>query len=441
MSSSPSHKAFALLRRELAAVFAAPAFLILLLAVSLLTGYSFSQAVSLFGQASRSALASPALARGLSPFDGVLVPTFGAVYLAAALLYPFLAIRSISQEKESGGLKLLLQLPLELPAVVAVKLAALAAAWSVLLCIPLSAVGLWLLEGGHVSAPELACLLLGHSLYGLAITGLAFLAAAATESTAAAAIVTLAAVVGNWALDFGASQGGWLRALSSWSLTSCLSSFERGLLDLSKAAVLITAAALGAALSVVWLRLGRPVSARWRGSLVVLAACLLAGGFLQLPSVSKDATEDRRNSFSAEDERALGQIQGPLRVSVYLSPDDSRLADLERTVLSKLRRVVRRADVRLEAAEGGALAGSSDDRYGLIALEYDGKTEQTRSTSEEELLPLIYKLAGVKAPPAASSDYPGYPLVADATIAGWWFYLVLPGLLGLGWRHLARRKA
>src|SRR5262249_14328047 len=49
----------------------------------------------------------PLLASGLSPLDGVLVPTFGALYVAVTLLFPFVAIRSLGHEKETGALRLL----------------------------------------------------------------------------------------------------------------------------------------------------------------------------------------------------------------------------------------------------------------------------------------------------------------------------------------------
>ena len=64
----------------------------MLLILCPLAGYSFFQAVSLYGEASAAAGDSPVLGSGLSPLDGVLVPTFGGLYLAATLLFPFVAI-------------------------------------------------------------------------------------------------------------------------------------------------------------------------------------------------------------------------------------------------------------------------------------------------------------------------------------------------------------
>ena len=65
---------------------------------------------------------APVLAAGLSPLDGVLVPTFGALYVAVTLLFPFVAIRSLGREKETGALRLLVQLPYRVPTLIAAKI-------------------------------------------------------------------------------------------------------------------------------------------------------------------------------------------------------------------------------------------------------------------------------------------------------------------------------
>src|SRR5690349_21729610 len=77
-----------LLAKELAEVVCGRALWTMLLLVCPLIGYSFVQAVSLYGEASASAQQSPVLAASLSPLDGVLVPTFGSFYVAVTLLFP-----------------------------------------------------------------------------------------------------------------------------------------------------------------------------------------------------------------------------------------------------------------------------------------------------------------------------------------------------------------
>src|SRR4051795_13395995 len=143
-----------LLAKELAEILAGRALWTMLLLMCPLIGYSFFQALSLYGEASAAALQSPAMASSLSPLDGVLVPTLGASYVAITLLFPFVAIRVLGQEKESGALRLLIQLPYRTSTLIAAKVAAVLVAW-VLSSIPaISALAVWRMLGGHLSSPE-----------------------------------------------------------------------------------------------------------------------------------------------------------------------------------------------------------------------------------------------------------------------------------------------
>src|SRR5258708_3699700 len=194
-----------LLVKELWEVLGGRALWTMLLLMCPLIGYSFFQAVSLYGEASVAGLQSPVLAISLSPLDGVLVPTLGASYVAVTLLFPFVAIRVLGHENESGALRLLVQLPYRSPILIAAKLAAVLAAW-VLSSVPaFSALVIWGMLGGHLSAPETLNLLFGHLLYGLLVGAIALFAASVSESAATAAIVTLAFTIGSWVLDFTAA--------------------------------------------------------------------------------------------------------------------------------------------------------------------------------------------------------------------------------------------
>jgi hypothetical protein len=101
-----------------------------------------------------------------------------------------------------------LQLPCSLSTVVSAKLLVLAAVWLGMALPCLSAVALWAWSGGHVGFAELVNLLAGHLLYGAVVAGMALLAAALAESSATAAILTLAATMAFWVLDFAAAGEG-----------------------------------------------------------------------------------------------------------------------------------------------------------------------------------------------------------------------------------------
>jgi len=314
---------------------------VLLLLLSPLVGYSFIQAVALYAEASRPALSIPELARQLSPFDGILVPTFGGFYLAITLLFPFIAIRLIAAEKASGGLKLLVQLPYRLTHLIAAKFAAVIAAWLIALIPLISALLWWALLGGHLDAREIATLMSGHLLYALLIGAVSFLAAALTEGGATAAILALSVTLGSWVLDFAAlDRGGVSSQLAVLSLTALLRPFEQGLLSIP--AVLYMLIAIGGflALAAIWLPPGVSPALRVKGSaLIVVAAAIVIAVGAEAKTVL-DVTPDRRNSFPLADEQLLGQLSERLLVTVHMASSDPRLVDLDRKVLARLKRAM-----------------------------------------------------------------------------------------------------
>src|SRR5262249_35422507 len=180
-------------------------------------------AVSLYSEASSAALQAPAAAATLSPLDGILVPTFGSFYVAVTLLFPFVAIRVLGQEKEAGALRLLVQLPYRSSTLVLTKVAAVLRAWAVASIPAWSGLVIWALLGGHPAASEPANLLFGHSLYGLLVGAIALFAATISDSSATAAIIALAVTIGSWVLDFTLAGGTGLSAwVAQMSLTPTL---------------------------------------------------------------------------------------------------------------------------------------------------------------------------------------------------------------------------
>jgi ABC-2 type transport system permease protein len=438
----PSTPLLPLVGRELRALAAGRALWIMALLLCPVVGYGFTEAVGLYAEASRSAEGFPELARGMTPLDGVLVPTLGAFYVAVTLLFPFVAIRTLGADKENGGLKLLLQLPHPPMVLVLAKLTAAMAGWLLALVPALSALAVWAALGGHLYAPETLNLLLGHLLYGLLVAAVGLFAASVADGPATAAIGALAFVLGAWVLDFAAAgQGVWMRRLADLSPTAALRGFESGLFALPAVLGMLAAPAALIALVVVWLPPGRQKSAKLALSATVLAAAAIVGLASAQARFYADLSESRRNSFAPGDEAAMRRIAGPLAITVHLSPDDPRLADFERQVLGKLRRLVPRISVTIAETPKGLLTPSGDDRYGLVLYDYRGRHDESRSTSFREVLPLLFALAGVKPERIEAADFPGYPLVADARPAATWFYAVLPALLALAWWRVRRPGA
>ena len=423
----PSRKLLLLLGKECRELAASRTYWLVLLIIGFLVGHAFITAVDLYGEASGRGGGPAALAQGLSPLDGILVPTFGSYDLSVTLLFPFVAIRLISAEKESGALKLLLQTPANVGLQLLAKGAVLVAAWMIAWAPGLIALALWKTYGGSLYAPEVLNLLLGHLLRVILSAGVAVAAAAITRTAATAAIVTLGFTVGTWALDFiAAGRGGLLQKLAAYTPTAALRSFEQGQLRPNVVLVSLMLGIAGFAIAAAWLR------ARFAGAVVVALACVplaWGGSFVR---ASWDLSENRRNSFPPGAEAALAQIRQPLHVTVFLAAEDPRLTDLDRSILSKLQRILPQVDVDFAAqTRAGLFEG---EHYGEVWYEMAGRKVMSRSTTEPIVLDTLYKLAQVTPPAGVNGDpYAGHPLAAYPTGAPWIYYCAWPLTIGGLW--------
>lgn len=421
-------------RLDLGELVAARSFWLLLAMIGPLVGQAFITAVASYAEASGAGGGPAALAQGLSPLDGIVVPTFGAYDLAVTFLLPFVAIRLLAAERESGAALLLAQGRVSLPARLAVKLAVLGLGGLAAAIPGLLALGLWRSYGGHLGGAETANVLLGHLLHALLATGIAFAAAAVCRSSASAAIATLGLTVGGWALDFiAAGRSGWIAEAALFTPAAALRRFEQGDLSIALLAALAVATlgALGFAAFELDLYAG-PEKRHLRAGLAIVLAVGAIGGIAGISTLRAgwDLSEDRRSSFSRADEAALRQIEKPVKVSANLAAEDPRLTDLERNVLSKLRRVLPDFSVTLAAAGRSGLFDGPG--YGEVWYQVGTKRAMLRSTIEPVVLAQLYELAGV-APPASDSDpaYPGYPLAAFPRGAAPLFYIAWPLVAGL----------
>jgi ABC-type transport system involved in multi-copper enzyme maturation permease subunit len=417
-------------RKEVAELAASRAFWLLLLIVGLLTGQSFITAMNAYAEASGIGGGAVALPQGLSPLDGILTPTLGVYDLAITLLFPFVAIRLVANEKSSDALKLMLQWPASIERQIAAKAISLIGAWVVSL-VPFGiALGLWRAYGGHLHAPEVLNLLAGYTLRFLLTAAIAMAAAALMSGAANAAIVVLAFTIGTWALDFiAAGRGGIVQTLASFTPGAALRSFERGLFRVDGVLVMLIISLFGFGLAANWLHLGRSIKARMAGTAVLF---ILAGlgvlNVLMLVRSSFDLSENRRNSFSLADEQALAQIREPLTITPFLSAEDPRMMDFENNVLVKLRRSLPELRVVYPLAGRSGLF-ENNAHYGEIVYRLGMKTATSRSMTEEIVLETIYELSGVHAPPHEASTYPGYPLAKRPAGAALIFYAVWPAII------------
>lgn len=422
-----------LLRLEAAELLASPAYWLLLIVVGPLVGHAFATAVGLYAEASGVSGGPAALAQGLSPLDGIVVPTFGAYDVAVTLLFPFIAIRLVAAPKESGAQKLALQLPAPLSLQLAAKGLVLVGGWLLAWVPGLAALALWRWGGGHLHPPETANVLLGHLLrVGLA-AGVSVAAAAVMESAASAALLALTITIGTWALDFvAAGRGGLLEAAGRLTPTAALRTFEHGTLHLSLVLAFLVLTLGGFAIAWAALTPGLSIGNRLARLAGVAAVTVALAAAASRATPSWDASEDRRNSFSRADEAALRSIHAPISVSVHLAAEDPRRLDLERSVLDKLRRIF--PALRVSHAAGSRSGLFESGRYGEVWYTVGSRSGMCRSATEPIVLEHLYSLAGVPKPdPSGEAPYPGYPLAARPRGAGVLLFGLWPLAAGLAW--------
>jgi hypothetical protein len=423
-----------LLAKEYRELVASRAWWVLLLAMGPLVGVTFISAVRTYGEASGLNGTTAGVGEAFSPLVGIWAPTFSACEVAAVFLLPFVAIRLVSGDRQSGALKIEMQHPMPAFARIAAKGLVLLGGWMVASLAPLAAVLLWKSYGGSVHAPELATVAFGHVLNAGLTIALAFAAAALTEHPSTAAILTLSVTVGTWILNFiAAVEGGIWERLAGYTPPAMIAQFQHGLIRLDVVLIAIALVTAGLAFAAVWLRLGVSVRRRAQESLAIAAVAVLVVVTASVASPSWDLSENRMNSFPEADERALANIRTPLGIEVHLAPEDPRRADLDRKAIAKLRRVMPAVRVQYMSSTSIGLFEQTTPHYGEIWYELGGKKEMSRATTAESALETIYDLAGVKAPVESDEAiFRGHPLAVAPKGAAAVFYGIWPALTVVG---------
>ena len=427
-----------LIGKELRELAVSPSFVLMLVLTSFLVGHEFISSVATYSELSAS---GNMLARGMNPLDGILVPTFGAYDLVAMLLLPFVVIRVFAHERTTGAWTMLVQSPLSVADMVAMKTIALVIAWLIGLIPGFIAVALWSSYGGHVYAPEFGLLLYGHLIRALLTVAIAAVAAAVTRQAATAAIVALGVTIGTWALDFAAAtRGGVWSSVAAFTPTAALRTFEQGLVRVDTLFVTSAVVAVGLGLASAWLAPGWAQQRRWMTAVrVVLVSFGITLGAVRLFHGSLDVSEDRRHSFSEADESVLRALPSGLKIEIHLGADDPRLMDFKREILDRLERVVPGIRVSYQGSAGTGILANRDAHYGEIWYELSGKRVMLKSAIEQIVLQTIYDLAGAKATPTADAEsYPGYPLQTDAPGAWLGLFILWPAMVLTGYWRVRR---
>jgi ABC-2 type transport system permease protein len=420
-----------LVRKEWRLLTSSRSWWVLLAAMGPLVGASFISAVRTYAELSGLDGTAAGVGEAFSPLVGIWAPTFSACELGAVFLLPFVAINVVAADRQSGALKLELQRPLPAWRRVAAKMSVLLAGWLIATVAPLIAVVLWITYGGSVHLPELGTVLAGHVLNAALTISLAAAAAMLTDHPSTGAIVTLAVTVGTWIITFVAAvQGGLWARIAQFTPAAMVGEFQHGLIRAPVVIAILALVVFSCALTAIWMRLGVPVRRRAVESAIAVVLCLSALGLAMLVRGSVDTSENRMNSFSVADERALRTIHQPLRLTAYLAPEDPRRFDLERHAIDKLRRAVPDFDITYVSATSVGLFEQSNEHYGELHYDLGGRQLVSRATTAEGVLEAIYTLAGTAPQNGDETVFRGHPLAAPPRGAAALFYVIYPAVVG-----------
>jgi ABC-2 type transport system permease protein len=437
---SPDRPFLWLLRKEWRQLLTSRSWWVLILAMGPLVGVCFTGAVRSYADISGLGGTSPGVGEALWPLLGVWAPTFSACEIAAVFLLPFVAIRAVGADRQTGALKLELQQGMTAGHLIAAKVIVAAAGWLIAMLPALSAIPLWRSYGGSLYPPEMVALISGHILNAGLTIALGAAAGAVAEHPSTAAILTLGVTVGTWIVGFfGAIQGGFWERAAAYTPSATVAEFQHGLVRLDTVLVAAVLMLAGFAIAAVWMRLGVSTARRALESVAILALASVAGLACSAVRSSWDLSENRYNSFSERDERALRAIRQPLRIEVHLAPEDPRRVDLERRALVKLRRIMPDLQIQYVSATATGLFEQAKAGYGEIWYGLNGRNTMSRVTTEEGVLESIYLLSGVTPPPGDEENvFRGHPLAVTPRGAPVIFFLGWPALTLLAGTLLRR---
>ena len=433
---SPSGPVGWLIRKEWRELVSSRAWWVMLLATGPIVGVAFANAVRTYADIS----ADTGCGIVCSPLLGIWAPTFSAFELVAIFLLPFVAIRSLAGDRQSGALALELQRPFPLTGRVAIKAAVMFVGWLGALLAGAIAVVLWISYGGAVAWPELMVVMLGHAIIAALTITVALAIAAATDHPSTAAIVALGFTIGTWMIDFAAAvYGGTWERLAQYTPTAFVSAFQHGLVQTHALLVAAVVAMAAIAASAVWIRPGQHLRSRLLRTLVI--GLVAAGAALIVSRVpgSWDASETRVNSFPEPIEAALETITGPIHVDVHMAPQDSRRGAFDRGPLAKLRRLRPDTTVTYIARTATGLYEQADSGYGEIRYALGDRTSTTRALTDESLTESIIDLAGITTTEEQDVPYRGRPLAATPVFAATIFFIAWPLATGGLWWVSSRR--
>jgi len=196
-------------------------------------GYFFSQIMDWFSRASLQSAMNPSMGRELNITDSVMRPLFGNISVILILaLVPFLTMRLLAEERQTGTIELLLTYPVRDWEVLLGKYLAVFGLYAVLvfltLLYPLIMAYFTRVEWGTILSGYLGLLLMGSSFLAVGLFASSLTGSQIVAATWTFGILLLLWVIG-WAAD--GLGGAWGKVLQHLSTLEHNDNFAKGVID------------------------------------------------------------------------------------------------------------------------------------------------------------------------------------------------------------------
>ena len=220
-------------KKEMRLYFTSPIAYVVLFIFLVVMGWFFTQILNYFTVASLQSAMNPSMARDLNVTDSVMRPLFGNISVILVLaLMPFLTMRLLAEERQTGTIELLLTYPVRDWEVLIGKYLAALGLYSVLLILtllyPLILAYFARVEWGTVLSGYLGLMLMGSSFLAVGL-----FASSLTSSQIVAAAWTFGILLLLWVVSWGADTlgGTWGKVLQHLSTMEHNDNFAKGVID------------------------------------------------------------------------------------------------------------------------------------------------------------------------------------------------------------------
>ena len=220
-------------KKEMRLYFTSPIAYVVLFIFLVVMGWFFTQILNYFTVASLQSAMNPSMARDLNVTDSVMRPLFGNISVILVLaLMPFLTMRLLAEERQTGTIELLLTYPVRDWEVLIGKYLAALGLYSVLLILtllyPVILAYFARVEWGTVLSGYLGLMLMGSSFLAVGL-----FASSLTSSQIVAAAWTFGILLLLWVVSCGADTlgGTWGKVLQHLSTMEHNDNFAKGVID------------------------------------------------------------------------------------------------------------------------------------------------------------------------------------------------------------------